>query len=380
LLLEKISALYCFRLESVNSLGSSDASTANRYGGTGLGLAISKRLAELMDGALTVQSAPGAGATFEARVVLDARPARPVSVPDLAGLRVLVVDDCETARETVHQQLARAGMRASMVASGSEALLALREAARGGNAYDIALVDGWMPAQDGAALGAEIKRDPLVARTMLVYLSSVSRRLDATALAGAGFAAALVKPVRPSAMLDVIDAAWKAHQSGTVSAVVTRAVISGGPGAADDAVAPARRRALVVEDDTTNQRVAVKMLEKLGWRVDVSGNGREALDLVRQLPYDIILLDCRMPFMNGFEFARAVRQMDKPVSATPIVGVSASAMPGQRQECLDAGMDDFISKPVMMADLRRCLERVAPADAGRIASVFANALRSPERG
>ena len=144
----------------------------------------------------------------------------------------------------------------------------------------------------------------------------------------------------------------------------------------DEAVAPTRRRALVVEDDTTNQRVAVKMLEKLGWRADVSGNGREAIDLVRQLPYDVILLDCRMPFMNGFEFARAVRQMDKPISATPIVGVSASAMPGQRQDCLDAGMDDFISKPVIMAELRRCLDRVAPADAGRLATVFANALRT----
>ena len=134
-----------------------------------------------------------------------------------------------------------------------------------------------------------------------------------------------------------------------------------------------------MEDDTTNQRVAVKMLEKLGWRVDVSGHGREALDLMRQLPYDVLLLDCRMPIMDGFEFARRVRQMGKPISATPIVGVSASAMPGERQDCLDAGMDDFLSKPVIMADLRRCLERVAPADAERIASGFADVLRSPDR-
>jgi CheY-like chemotaxis protein len=368
------------RVRLFQDYGQADASTANRYGGTGLGLAISKRLAELMEGTLTVTSTPGAGSTFEVCVVLDAQPAVPVSAPDLEGLRALVIDDCEPAREALHEQLARAGMRASMAASGADALLMLREAARGGNAYDIALVDGRMPAQDGAALGADIKRDALIAGTMLVYLSSVSRRLDSTALAGAGFAAALVKPVRPSALLEVLAAAWSAHQAGTSATVVTRAAIAGVPNAADEAVAPTRRRVLVVEDDTTNQRVAVKMLEKLGWRVDVSGNGREALDLVRQLPYDVILLDCRMPFMNGFEFARAVRQMEKPISATPIVGVSASAMPGQRQECLDAGMDDFISKPVMMADLRRCLERVAPADAGRIASVFANALRSPERG
>jgi two-component system sensor histidine kinase/response regulator len=270
-------------------------------------------------------------------------------------------------------------MLVSVAASATEALIALREAARGGTAYDVALVDGRMPTQDGVALGIEIKREPLIAGTMLVYLSSVSRRLDASALAGAGFAAALVKPVRPSALLDVVTAAWKAHRSGTASAVVTRAAIAGAPGGLDDAVAPTRRRALVVEDDTTNQRVAVKMLEKLGWRVDVAGNGREGLDLVRQLPYDVILLDCRMPFMNGLEFARLVRQMEKPMNATPIVGVSASAMPGQRQECLDAGMDDFLSKPVIMADLRRCLERVAPADAGRIASAFADVLRAPDR-
>jgi CheY-like chemotaxis protein len=243
----------------------------------------------------------------------------------------------------------------------------------------MALVDGRMPTQDGVALGVEIKHDALIAGTMLVYLSSVSRRLDAPALASAGFSAALVKPVRPSALLEVVSAAWKAHRSGMASSVVTRAAIAGAPNGADEAVAPTRRRALVVEDDTTNQRVAVKMLEKLGWRVDVAGNGREGLDLVRQLPYDIILLDCRMPFMNGFEFARAVRQMQKPISATPIVGVSASAMPEQRQECLDAGMDDFLTKPVMMADLRRCLDRVVPEDASRIASAFADVLRTPDR-
>jgi signal transduction histidine kinase/CheY-like chemotaxis protein len=367
------------RVRLFQDYGQGDASTANRFGGTGLGLAISKRLAELMSGTLTVTSTPGAGSTFEACVVLDAQPATPVSVTDLEGLRALVIDDCEPAREAVHEQLVRAGLRVSMAASAADALLALREAARGGNAYDVALVDGRMPTQDGVALGLEIKNDALVAGTMLVYLSSVSRRLDAPALASAGFAAALVKPVRPSALLEVVAAAWRARQSGTASSVVTRAAIAGVPNGVDEAVAPTRRRALVVEDDTTNQRVAVKMLEKFGWRVDVAGNGREGLELVRQLPYDIILLDCRMPFMNGFEFARAIRQMEKPISATPIVGVSASAMPGQRQECLDAGMDDFLSKPVIMADLRRCLERVAPADAARIASAFADVLRSPER-
>ena len=353
--------------------GQADAATANRYGGTGLGLAISKRLAELMEGTLTAESAAGAGSTFEAQVVLDADSSTgPLAKVDLAGLRVLVVDDCEMARVAVHEQLARAGMLASMASSAAGALQTLHEAARGGNAYDIALIDGRMPAQDGVALGTEIKREALLSGTMLVYLSTVSRRLDAPALASAGFAAALVKPVRPSALLEVIAAAWKAQRAGTTSRVVTRAAIAGVPGAADEAVAPTRRRALVVEDDTTNQRVAVKMLEKFGWRVDVSGNGREALDLVRQLPYDVILLDCRMPIMNGFEFARAVRQMEKPISATPIVGVSASAMPGQRQECLDAGMDDFLSKPVIMADLRRCLDRVAPPDASQIESVFAD--------
>jgi CheY-like chemotaxis protein len=357
--------------------GQADASTSNRFGGTGLGLAISKRLVELMEGSLTVLSAPGAGSTFEATMVLDTRPAAPAAPHGMTAVRALVVDDCDVARQATHEQLARAGLRSSMAASGAEALLALREAARGGNAYDIALIDGRMPSEDGGALGAEIKRDSLIASTMLVYLSSVSRRLDASALAAAGFSAALVKPVRPSILLDVVGTAWKAHRSGTASTVVTRAAIAGLPNSADEALAPSRRRALVVEDDTTNQRVAVKMLEKLGWRVDVSGNGREALDLVRQLPYDVILLDCRMPYMNGFEFARAVRQMEKPISATPIVGVSASAMPGQRQECLDAGMDDFISKPVVLIDLRRCLERVAPADAARLASVFADALRNP---
>jgi two-component system, sensor histidine kinase and response regulator len=356
--------------------GQADAATGNRFGGTGLGLAISKRLAELMEGTLNVESAPGAGSTFEARVVVDVVSRPPVArPPSLAGLRALIVDDCETARDAIHEQLAHAGLRVFGEASGSEGLLRLREAARGGNAYDIALLDARMPSQDGASLAMEIRRDPLLAPTMLVYLASVSRRLDAAALSSAGFSAALVKPVRPSALLDVLDAAWKVHTSGGTASVITRALVAGAPAPAEETVAPARRRALVVEDDTTNQRVAVKMLEKMGWRVDVSGNGREALDLVQQLPYDVILLDCRMPVMNGFEFARAVRRLDKPTSATPIVGVSASAMPNQRQDCLDAGMDDFISKPVMLADLRRCLERVAPADARQLDAALAEALR-----
>jgi signal transduction histidine kinase/DNA-binding response OmpR family regulator len=355
--------------------GQADAATASRFGGTGLGLVISKRLAELMEGSLTVESEAGVGSTFEARVVLEAPPAPAAAPrPELAGLRALIIDDCAAVRETLHEQLLHAGLRVFTAPGRAEGLQRLREAARGGNAFDLALIDGRMPDEDGAALGAEIKRDPLVAGTMLVYFASVSRRLDAASLAHAGFAAALVKPVRPSALLDVLVAAWKAHRAGA-SHVVTRAHVAGGTAATDEALAPSRRRALVVEDDTTNQRVAVKMLEKLGWRVDVSGNGKEALELMCQLPYDVILLDCRMPVMNGFEFARAVRQLPKPASATPIVGVSASAMANQRQDCLDAGMDDFLSKPVMMADLRRCLDRIVPPDAQEFDSALADALR-----
>jgi len=359
--------------------GQGDTSTASRFGGTGLGLAISRRLAELMEGTLTLENTPGAGSTFEARLVLEAPSQTPAAPPaELSGLRVLVIDDCEAARAAIDDHLTHASLRPSTAPSAAAGLQWLREAARGGNAFDIALIDGHMPVQDGASLGAEIKRDPLVSGTMLVYLASVSRRLDAASLASAGFAAALVKPVRPSALLEVLAAGWKAHRSGAAVPVITRASVAGVPSGADETLAPTRRRALVVEDDTTNQRVAVKMLEKLGWRVDVSGNGKEGLELVRQLPYDVILLDCRMPVMNGFEFARAVRQLDKPTSATPIVGVSASAMPNQRQDSLDAGMDDFISKPVMMADLRRCLERVAPIDGATFDSAIANALRTPD--
>jgi signal transduction histidine kinase/CheY-like chemotaxis protein len=356
--------------------GQADAATATRFGGTGLGLVISRRLAELMGGTLTLTSTAGTGSTFEATFAVEAQPADRAEplIDALRGRRVIVVDDCRTAREAVHEQLARAGARPFMAASGEDGLRAMREAARGGDPFEFALIDSRMPTLDGVALAQTIRHDADLGSPVLVYLGSASRRLDAGELAQAGFAAALVKPVRPSVLLEVLDTAWRTR--GTNTAIVTRAAVSTVAPLADSAATPTRRRALVVEDDATNQRVAVKMLEKLGWQVDVSGNGREALELVRQLPYDVILLDCRMPVMNGFELARAVRQLERPISATPIVGFSASAMPGQREQCLEAGMDDFVSKPVVFADLRRALERVAPADAKAFESAVSEALRT----
>ena len=232
--------------------------------------------------------------------------------------------------------------------------MALREAARGGNAYRRRArrrLDAGPGRRRARRRRSSATR--LIAGTMLVYLSSVSRRLDATALAGAGFAAALVKPVRPSALVEV----HRRRVEGAPFAARRRPVVT----RADhrrrrhrcrrsrraDAATRARRRGRHHEparrgEDAREARLA---------RGRVRQRTRGARPRCGQLPYDVILLDCRMPFMNGFEFARAVRQMDKPISATPIVGVSASAMPSQRQDCLDAGMDDFISKPLMMADL-----------------------------
>ena len=340
-----------------------DGSTSRNYGGTGLGLAISKQLVNLMEGSIGVESRFGEGSTFWFTLPLqiDSRTdVMPVSVDELRGTRVLIVDDDEVNRRVLHQQVTGWGMRDGSCVSGEEALLSLQAARLEGDPYPIAIIDYQMPGMDGATLATIIKDDPATRDTVVVMLTSISRCGDTSSSMRCD--AYLVKPVRYSQLLRTVATAWakrcNTETGAAISAIGTQARRTP-PVKPVAFTAPAGRiiRALIAEDNVVNQRVAVRMLEKLGLRADVAANGREAVQLFEMSPYDLILMDCQMPEMDGYEACRQIRRRQSPTQHAVILAMTAEAMNGAREHCLATGMDDYISKPVRLEDLARILNK-----------------------
>jgi signal transduction histidine kinase/CheY-like chemotaxis protein len=335
-----------------------DGSTTRNYGGTGLGLAISKRLVSLMGGIIGVSSHRGKGSTFwfTLPLSLDSQPnVTPVPTAELRGVRVLLVDDIEVNRRVLHEQIVGWGMRDGICASGVEALRALQAARLENDPYAIAILDYQMPGMDGATLAGLIKDDPASRNTVVVMLTSIGQSGDARHAAFCD--AYLVKPVRQSQLLQTIATAW-AKRRGVESPAAPapeRRLAPAAPLTA--AVAGHPIRVLVAEDNAVNQRVAVRMLEKLGLRADVAANGREAVQLCDMLSYDLILMDCQMPEMDGYEASRAIRRREPAGHRSQIIAMTAEAMAGSREHCLGAGMDDYIAKPVRLEDLSAILNK-----------------------
>jgi len=341
-----------------------DASTTRNYGGTGLGLAISKRLVNTMGGDIGVASRPGQGSTFwfTLPLRLDSQPiVTPAPLDELRGQRVLIVDDNEVNRRVLHEQVVGWGMRNGSCASGEEALAALRAAVAQGDPYSMAIVDYQMPGMDGAALSAIVKDDPAMRDTLVVMLTSIGQSGDARQLARCD--AYLVKPVRNSHLLKTLATTWAKRRNTPLAAVAdpaSRASNLKSLATGHSNGHPAR--ILVAEDNQVNQKVAVRMLEKLGMRADVAANGREALDLFALRPYNLVLMDCQMPEMDGYDATRAIRKHEPPDRRAVIIAMTADAMSGARQHCLDAGMDDYIAKPVRLEDLAAILGKFLRAE------------------
>ena len=342
-----------------------DTSTTRKYGGTGLGLAISKELTELMGGSLSVKSDPGQGSTFSFTLplVFDGEPClTPAPVADLAGLRVLIVDDNEVNRRVVHEQISSLGMRNGSYATGQDALDAIRLAKRGGDPYQIVIADYHMPGIDGAAMAAEIKADPEISHTVIVMLTSVGYWRELSRLEGiVRVDACLVKPTRQSQLANTL-----VSRSGPGAAKMCwRAQVQPRRREASPAIALNGRyaglpiRVLVAEDNVVNQKVISRMLEKLGIRCDVAANGREAVDMLEMLPYDLLFMDCQMPELNGYDATAELRRRERSGQHVTIIAMTAQVTVESRTQCLDSGMDDFVSKPVSVEELIKVLNKWA---------------------
>jgi signal transduction histidine kinase/DNA-binding response OmpR family regulator len=350
-----------------------DSSTTRRYGGTGLGLAICKNLIELMGGEIGMRSREGGGSMFWFRLPLRVAPSATLMLPPSFATpgRVLVVDDLEINRRVLSRQLTSWRIEHECVNGAADAVKALHCAAAAGSPYRLALIDHMMPEVDGLTLGRQIASDRELEHTAMVMLSSAGQQ-SAKRFHEAGFFAVMVKPVvRARQLLNVLQAAMNA---------APRAIGEGAAPAPSVAHATSThaesfmettkilpRRVLLAEDNVVNAKLAVRLLERLGCRVDVACNGHEALKMAQSIPFDLVFMDCQMPEMDGFEATRAIRAWERasriepsPATRLPIVALTANAMQGDRERCLEAGMDDYITKPLARADLQRVLQNCCP--------------------